>query len=147
MKIADLRHANVEHSEKAARIAASTGFNSLSEQIQDKHFGNGWEYLAAIDTESQVFGVALVEPSNFHNLCRIQELAIDPSHQRQGLGTIFIKEIVRHKLSGKPGSHEVQVTISPNPTKGLLDFYLKLGFEPESDDRFYRATCQAILDN
>ena len=52
----------------------------------------------------------------------IHQLSVHPAHQRQGIGTVLVKEIVkRFKQMGAP-------TVSATITEGSLPFWQKVGF-------------------
>lgn len=52
----------------------------------------------------------------------IHQLSVHPAHQRQGIGTVLVKEVVkRFKQMGAP-------TVSATITEGSLPFWQKVGF-------------------
>lgn len=84
-------------------------------------FDNSLKILAYYDNEKLVGLIRVV--GDGHTIVFIQDIIVNPTHQRKGIGTILIKEI----LNLYPNVRQIELT-TDNICKNI-DFYNSLGFK------------------
>lgn len=105
-------------SEAISSLLAKASPEAMRDQIAAAAFAH-----VAFDHES-IVGFILATRSRFLNL-----LVVDPSLQRQGIGSHSIRHMLQHLGEAAPDLSVVEV----NATEYSLPFYRRLGFYPLSE--------------
>lgn len=86
-----------------------------------KGFDNSLKILAYYDDEKLVGLIRVV--GDGHTIVFIQDIIVNPTHQRKGIGTILIKEIIKLYLNVR------QIELTTDNISKNIEFYNSLGFK------------------
>jgi ribosomal protein S18 acetylase RimI-like enzyme len=103
--------------------AISSLLAKASPEAMRKHIGEAAFAHVALDHES-IVGFILCKHSRFLNL-----LVVEPTLQRQGIGSHLIRRMLQQLANAAPELSVVEV----NATEYSLPFYRRLGFYPLSE--------------
>ena len=99
-------------------LLAKSSPNAMIEKIEEAAFAH------VCVAEVRIVGFILCKSWRFLNL-----LAIEPAHQRHGIGSHLVKLLFRRLADAAPDLSVVEV----NATRYSLPFYRRLGFYPLSE--------------
>jgi ribosomal protein S18 acetylase RimI-like enzyme len=86
-------------------------------------------YACIAEQDNKIIGIAMVTIVGKSGLARLGWIGVHPSHQKRGVGTALLEDVVEHCKSRK--CHKITLYTLPVLIPAI-NLYLKFGFVPET---------------
>lgn len=123
----EIREYGVFHKEEIESLYASVGWNAYTDDLPalERGFMKSLLVLAAYDGE-ELIGIFRATGDG-ETIVFIQDILVDPAHQRKGVGTALVQEALARFRRVR------QIELVTDDTPETVAFYRALGFRPLSE--------------
>jgi ribosomal protein S18 acetylase RimI-like enzyme len=123
----EIKEYRVYHEEEILSLYDSVGWSAYTKQPENLKSGfmNSLLTLAAYE-DDQLTGI-IRTVGDGHTIVFIQDILVFPQHQRKGIGTALVKDILKRY------AHVRQIQLATDNTPKTVAFYRSLGFREMSE--------------